>query len=114
VAARVRGANQGDSGSPLGFASCRPELRIPPAVRRIIFIEAVLPALVPDMTYAGMEVADGVDAGLAWELLIRCTGDQSEPERIRKALLGYCRQDTLALVRLLETLILKSRRATGQ
>jgi predicted RecB family nuclease len=67
-------------------------------------LKYVLPALVPDMTYEGMEVADGTDAGLAWESLIRGGLDQTERDRIRKALLDYCGQDTLALVRLLEKL----------
>jgi hypothetical protein len=39
-------------------------------------LKYVLPALVPDMTYAGMEVADGTDAGLAWESLTRGGLDQ--------------------------------------
>lgn len=30
-------------------------------------LKSVLPALIPNMTYEGMEVADGTDAGLAWE-----------------------------------------------
>ena len=67
-------------------------------------LKAVLPALVPEMTYEGMEVADGTDAGLAWESLLRGGLDQVERERLRKALLDYCRQDTLALVKVLEKL----------
>jgi Domain of unknown function(DUF2779) len=67
-------------------------------------IKKVLPALVPGMTYEGMEVADGTDAGLAWESLIRGGMDQSERERTRKALLEYCGLDTLALVKLLDKL----------
>ncbi len=67
-------------------------------------LKYVLPALVPHMTYAGMEVADGQDAGLAWESLVRGGLDQSERDRIRRALLAYCGQDTLAMVRLLHKL----------
>jgi len=67
-------------------------------------LKDVLPALVPSMTYDGMEVADGTDAGLAWESLVRGGLDQSECQRIRKALLAYCGQDTLALVKLLSYL----------
>jgi predicted RecB family nuclease len=63
-------------------------------------IKNVLPALVPGMTYEGMEVADGTDAGLAWGSLIRGGLDQAERDRIRKALLEYCGQDTLAMVKL--------------
>jgi predicted RecB family nuclease len=67
-------------------------------------LKSVLPALVPEMSYDGMAVANGQDAGLAWESLIRGGLDQSERERTRKALMDYCGQDTLALVRLLEAL----------
>jgi len=72
-------------------------------------LKSVLPALVPEMTYQGMEVADGQDAGLAWESLV-CGGlDREERDGIRKALLDYCGQDTLAMVRLLEALWLRGR-----
>ncbi len=67
-------------------------------------LKNVLPALVPEMTYEGMEVTDGTDAGLAWESLVRGSLDQSEREKTRKALLDYCGQDTLAMVRLLDKL----------
>src|SRR5690349_17817419 len=36
-------------------------------------LKSVLPALVPEMTYEGMEVADGTAAGTAWEAMIRCS-----------------------------------------
>ena len=67
-------------------------------------LKSVLPALVPEMTYEGMEGADGQAAGLAWESLI--VGDWSEAERQRKrqALLDYCGKDTLGMVRLVEKL----------
>jgi len=72
-----------------------------PAFAGSFSLKAVLPALVPEMTYEGMAVANGQDAGLAWESLVRGSLDQSERDRIRKALLDYCGQDTLALVKLL-------------
>jgi hypothetical protein len=55
-----------------------------------------------------MAVSDGQDAGLAWESLVHGGLDYNERDRIRKALLGYCGQDTLALVRLLERIRLVS------
>jgi hypothetical protein len=67
-------------------------------------LKSVLPALVPDMTYEGMEVADGQDAGIAWKSLVRDELNSDERERIRKALLDYCGQDTLGMVKLLEGL----------
>ena len=55
-----------------------------------------------------MVVANGQDAGLAWESLMRGGLDQVERDKIKKALLEYCGQDTLALFRLVETLRLVS------
>jgi predicted RecB family nuclease len=75
-----------------------------PAFAGSYSLKYVLPALVPEMSYADMEVADGQAAGLAWESLIRGKLDGDERDRITKALLDYCGQDTLALVRLLEKL----------
>jgi hypothetical protein len=73
-------------------------------------LKAVLPALLPAMTYEGMEVPDGQTAGLVWQTLIEGKSTEVEREAMRKALLDYCGQDTLALVRLLK--ILQSRYAT--
>ena len=63
-----------------------------------------MPALVPEMSYAGMQVANGQDAGLAWESLVTGSLEKAESDRIEKALLEYCGKDTLALVKLLEKL----------
>ena len=45
-----------------------------PAFAGSYSIKSVLPALVPEMTYDGMEVANGQQAGLAWESLVRGEG----------------------------------------
>jgi hypothetical protein len=76
-----------------------------PAFGGSFSLKAVLPALVPDMTYEGMAVANGQDAGLAWESLARGTVGEPGRDKIKKALLEYCGQDTLALVTLLRTLL---------
>src|SRR5262249_23301763 len=75
-----------------------------PAFGGSFSLKAVLPALVPEMSYEGMEVANGQAAGLAWEAIIGDNCSETEREAKRKALLAYCGQDTLALVKLLETL----------
>jgi hypothetical protein len=67
-------------------------------------LKSVLPALVPDLTYEGLEVANGADAGVAWERLVRGNLSDPEKERLKVALLAYCEQDTLAMVRVLEQL----------
>ena len=69
----------------------------PPAIE-------INPALVPDMTCKGMEVAEGSDAGVAWEKMVHAEGGSEERGRLRDALLAYCKQDTLAMVRLLDVL----------
>jgi hypothetical protein len=71
-------------------------------------LKFVFPALVPEMSYEGRAIANGQDAGLARESLVRGGLDQSERDRVEKALLDYCGQDTLALVRLVETLRLRT------
>jgi uncharacterized protein DUF2779 len=75
-----------------------------PAFAGSYSLKDVLPALVPGMTYAGMEVAEGQGAGLAWESLVRGGLVEIEREKIRNALLDYCGQDTLAMVKLTEKL----------
>ncbi|HUI41573.1 MAG TPA: DUF2779 domain-containing protein [Terriglobia bacterium] len=67
-------------------------------------LKSVLPALVPDMTYEGMEVSEGSMAGLKWEEMIRGELESVERRRLRAALIAYCKQDTLAMVRLLDVL----------
>ncbi len=67
-------------------------------------IKSVLPALVPEMTYKGMEVADGMAAGAAFMAML-ATSDLDEKKRIEKALRDYCGQDTLAMVKLRERLM---------
>jgi Domain of unknown function(DUF2779) len=75
-----------------------------PAFAGSYSIKSVLPALVPGMNYEGMEVANGQDAGLAWESLVRGSLDCEERGKVEKALLAYCGMDTLALLRLVEVL----------
>lgn len=75
-----------------------------PEFRGSFSIKSVLPALVPDMTYDGMEVAHGGEAGLAWEQMIGGEIDPAKQQRLNDALLAYCRQDTLAMVKIIERL----------
>jgi hypothetical protein len=67
-------------------------------------VKFVLPAFVPDLSYEGMEVGTGQEAGLAWEALVRGKLSEGERERVRMALLDYCGLDTLAMLRLVERL----------
>ncbi|MGB5197504.1 MAG: DUF2779 domain-containing protein [Candidatus Deferrimicrobium sp.] len=64
-------------------------------------LKSVLPVLVPGMTYEGLEISDGAMAPEAY-FTMEAVADPADLARLRKALLEYCKQDTLALVRLLE------------
>jgi hypothetical protein len=64
-------------------------------------LKSVLPVLVPEMTYEGLEISDGAMASEAY-FTMEEIADPAERSRLRKALLEYCGQDTLGLVRLLE------------
>ena len=64
-------------------------------------LKSVLPVLVPEMTYEGLEISDGAMASEAY-FTMETIADPSELSRLRAALLEYCKQDTLGLVRLLE------------
>ncbi len=75
-----------------------------PAFAGSYSLKSVLPALVPEMTYEGMEVADGQAAGLVWKSIVAGECSETERQQKRKALLEYCGQDTLGMVRLVETL----------
>jgi predicted RecB family nuclease len=64
-------------------------------------IKKVLPALVPELSYAGLAVGDGSMAITRFAQMAR--GEIRDAEAVRKtrgALLEYCRLDTLAMVRL--------------
>ena len=66
-------------------------------------LKSVLPVLVPEMTYKDLEISDGAMASEAY-FTMETIADPVELSRLRNALLEYCRQDTLGLVRLLEKL----------
>ena len=68
-------------------------------------IKKTLPVLVPDMSYEGLEIANGDTAMSAFALMAQGHYGDGEIETIRKNLLDYCRQDTLAMVRLHERLL---------
>jgi predicted RecB family nuclease len=69
-------------------------------------LKAVLPALVPELSYAGLTIGDGTAASQALaRLLFESDGmDREERQRVRAALLEYCKLDTWAMVRLLDRL----------
>ena len=66
-------------------------------------IKAVLPEIVPELSYDEMEIGDGGAAMHAYERLITETNPE-KTQQTRNALLEYCKLDTLGMVRILEVL----------
>lgn len=66
-------------------------------------IKAVLPVLVPELSYDGLEVSDGDMAMVAFRRMCE-SNEPTEVENIREALLEYCKLDTLGMVRIMERL----------
>lgn len=69
-------------------------------------IKNTLPVLVPDLSYDELEIADGDSAMAAFAYLAlgRYKGAR-EVESTKRNLLAYCKQDTLAMVKLHKQLI---------
>ena len=66
-------------------------------------IKAVLPTVAPDLSYGALgDVQDGLAAQAAYLEAIAPATPEARRAALRGALLDYCRQDTLALVRLVE------------
>ena len=69
-----------------------------------VSLKKILPALVPEMTYEGLAVANGGDAQLAYYAILSGKLPPAEAEQLRADLKIYCGQDTLAMVKILEHL----------
>ena len=69
-------------------------------------LKSVIPALVPEVSYADLEIRDGAAATLAlWRLVFEAERlGRQERERMRRALLAYCERDSWATVKLLDRL----------
>ena len=64
-------------------------------------IKKVLPVLVPELDYSGMDVASGTDAMEAWQRLISLPDGHAKDD-LRTSMLEYCKLDTLAMVRIFD------------
>lgn len=66
-------------------------------------LKAVLPALVPDLSYSDLEIQEGGTASETYEGLYY-DSDSESVARKRENLLRYCEMDTVAMVRIMEKL----------
>jgi hypothetical protein len=84
-----------------------------PVIRRNVYyptfggsfsLKRVVAAILPDMNYDGLDVADGIQAGIAWERFVNSATGAEDKIQLKRALLEYCGQDTLALARIVKEL----------
>jgi len=68
-------------------------------------IKRTLPALVPEMSYEGLKIRNGDEAMATFACLAQGKYGDGEVETIKNHLLEYCKQDTLAMVKLHQQLV---------
>ncbi len=79
------------------------DLYIDPAFGGSASIKRVLPVVVPELSYAGLDVQSGDVAQSAWWEMIE-TKDEARRGALAESLRAYCALDTLAMVRLYQRL----------
>jgi predicted RecB family nuclease len=67
-------------------------------------LKTVAPALLPELSYEGMALSRGDEAGGMFLEMLALPDGSADRGRLRQALLDYCRQDTLVMVRLVDFL----------
>lgn len=87
----------------------RDRLYYTPEMRGSYSIKQVLPALAPELSYAGLRIQDGTAASVAFESLFGMSDGRARA-RLRRQLLEYCKMDSLAMVRILDALASEARR----
>jgi hypothetical protein len=78
-----------------------------PAMQGSHSIKQVLPALVPGAHYDHLEIANGQQAAVAFESLLY-EDDAVERDKVRTALLAYCKLDTQAMVMIMDRIYSES------
>ncbi|MBI5378682.1 MAG: DUF2779 domain-containing protein [Nitrospirae bacterium] len=79
-----------------------------PDQRGSFSLKAVAPTLAPELSYADLVIQEGSQAGPAFQRMIDPACPPEERARLRRALLAYCRLDTLALYKIHQRLLVLS------
>ena len=67
-------------------------------------IKKVMPVVVPELTYVGLTIQDGLAAQREWMDVILHSKNSTNRSQVLKDLRSYCTMDTLAMVRILDAL----------
>lgn len=69
-------------------------------------LKTILPVLCPDLSYNDLAIQKGEQAVITWNQMINCA-DLLEKQTLMQNLKDYCKLDTLAMVKIYETLLEK-------
>ena len=69
-----------------------------PAFMGSASIKAVLPALIPELSYDDLDIQEGLSASRLWKDVTLTNPEASEREKIYADLVAYCTRDTWAMV----------------
>ena len=75
-----------------------------PGMNSTASLKSVLPTFVPEMNYDNLSISDGQTASILYLNCIKDLIPEKEQKRIYQDLRTYCKQDTLAEVKLLDVL----------
>jgi len=67
-------------------------------------LKVVLPVVIPELGYKGMDVSDGLEARRMWTQTVLEDKNQNNKDEIINDLLKYCELDTFAMVKIFELL----------
>lgn len=74
------------------------QMLVHPVFRGRTSIKAVLPVLVPELTYENLSIREGATASATWNAIVSGALDAATNEQKRCDLLSYCALDTKAMV----------------
>ncbi len=69
-----------------------------PAFKGSASIKAVLPALLPELSYGDLDIQEGASAARLWKEVTLVNPDAPEREKVYADLVAYCTRDTWAMV----------------
>ncbi len=78
----------------------RDQLFVHPQIGGSYSIKDVLPVLIPELSYANLNLREGTAASLAWNRLLTGDIDPVQANTIKNDLFAYCRLDTFAMLEL--------------
>ena len=67
-------------------------------------IKKILPIIAPELSYENLAINNGADANKKWGKMISGEMNEDDIEKTKENLLKYCKQDTFAMVRILQEL----------